>query len=304
MIDDYLKTHAERFEQELCELLRIPSVSADPGRRDDIAPGGRLGGRPVPRTRVRDRNHPDRRPSAGLRRVAARGRAPRPCWSTATTTSSRPSRWRNGPRRRSSRRVRDGCVFARGATDDKGQMFTHVKSAEAWIDAEGRLPVNLKYLIEGEEEVGSANLEQFVVDNAEKLACDCVVISDGAQFGAGPAGDHLRPAGNRLLRACAAAARIATCTRARSAARSPIRPTPWREMLAALIDEPRQDPGARLLRRRRAADGPRARADRPRCRSTRSDYCERDRRRRRSRARRATRRSNAAGPGRRSTSAA
>ena len=55
--------------------------------------------------------------------------------------------------------VRDGNLYARGATDDKGQMFTHVKSAEAWIKTAGRLPVNLKYVIEGEEEVGSANLD-------------------------------------------------------------------------------------------------------------------------------------------------
>ena len=55
---------------------------------------------------------------------------------------------------------RDGNLFARGATDDKGQMFTHLKSAEAWITIEGRLPVTLKFIIEGEEEVGSAAFKQ------------------------------------------------------------------------------------------------------------------------------------------------
>ena len=61
-------------------------------------------------------------------------------------------------------------------------MFTHLKSAEAWITVEGRLPINLKYMIEGEEEVGSHGLEQYLDKHADRLACDCVVISDGAQF--------------------------------------------------------------------------------------------------------------------------
>ena len=77
---------------------------------------------------------------------------------------------------------REGNLYARGATDDKGQMLTHVKSAEAWIRTEGRLPVHLKFIIEGEEEVGSQALEQFIAEHAERLACDCVVISDGGKF--------------------------------------------------------------------------------------------------------------------------
>jgi succinyl-diaminopimelate desuccinylase len=64
-------------------------------------------------------------------------------------------------------------------------MLTHVFSAQAWLQSEGRLPVNLKYLIEGEEEVGSAALSDFVAENTEKLACDCIVVSDSAQFGPG-----------------------------------------------------------------------------------------------------------------------
>jgi succinyl-diaminopimelate desuccinylase len=81
--------------------------------------------------------------------------------------------------------IRDGHVFARGALDDKGQVFTHIKSAEAWTTVEGRLPVNLKFLIEGEEEVGSNHLDTFIAENTERLACDCIVISDGSQFAPG-----------------------------------------------------------------------------------------------------------------------
>jgi succinyl-diaminopimelate desuccinylase len=61
-------------------------------------------------------------------------------------------------------------------------MLTHIKSAEAWLAVEGRLPLNLKFVIEGEEEVGSEALERFITKNADRLACDCIVISDGAQF--------------------------------------------------------------------------------------------------------------------------
>ena len=81
--------------------------------------------------------------------------------------------------------VRDGNIYARGATDDKGQMLTHVKSVQAWLAANEELPIQVKLLIEGEEEVGSENLEKFLTENTEKLACDCVVISDTAQFARG-----------------------------------------------------------------------------------------------------------------------
>jgi succinyl-diaminopimelate desuccinylase len=81
--------------------------------------------------------------------------------------------------------VRDGNIYARGATDDKGQMITHVKSVEAWMKAEGRLPIQVKFLIEGEEEVGSEQLTPYVQGNRQKLDCDCIVISDCCQFAPG-----------------------------------------------------------------------------------------------------------------------
>ena len=74
--------------------------------------------------------------------------------------------------------MRDGNLYARGATDVKGQMFTHLKAAEGWLKTAGRLPLNVKVLIEGEEEVGGANLETFVAENRARLACDYAVISD------------------------------------------------------------------------------------------------------------------------------
>ena len=81
--------------------------------------------------------------------------------------------------------VRDGKLFARGAVDDKGQLYIHVKAAEALLRERGALPVNLIVLAEGEEEVGSENLSEFVERNANLLACDAVVISDSAMFAPG-----------------------------------------------------------------------------------------------------------------------
>ncbi|MDP7162086.1 MAG: dipeptidase [Phycisphaerae bacterium] len=81
--------------------------------------------------------------------------------------------------------VRDGYLYARGADDDKGQFFTHLMAAEAWQRAGGGLPLNLKVFVEGEEEIGSPDLEAFVGAHADELAADAVVISDSSFFAAG-----------------------------------------------------------------------------------------------------------------------
>jgi acetylornithine deacetylase/succinyl-diaminopimelate desuccinylase-like protein len=81
--------------------------------------------------------------------------------------------------------VRDGEIYARGAADDKGQVFMHFKAVEAHLKQNGRLPVNMKFMIEGEEEVGSANLDEFVRAHKADLAADVVVISDSAMFAKG-----------------------------------------------------------------------------------------------------------------------
>ncbi|MCQ6282526.1 dipeptidase [Bacillus sp. EB600] len=74
--------------------------------------------------------------------------------------------------------IRDEKIFARGATDDKGQMFLHIKAVESLFESGEKLPVNIKFCIEGEEEIGSPNLPQFLSENKEKLSCDAVIISD------------------------------------------------------------------------------------------------------------------------------
>ena len=81
--------------------------------------------------------------------------------------------------------VRNGKIYARGATDDKGQMYMHIKSVEAYLKTMKKLPINVKFIIEGEEEIGSESLEKFINQNAKFLKCDAVLISDTALYGPG-----------------------------------------------------------------------------------------------------------------------
>jgi acetylornithine deacetylase/succinyl-diaminopimelate desuccinylase-like protein len=81
--------------------------------------------------------------------------------------------------------VRDNELFARGATDDKGQLFVHVKALEAHLRQTGTLPINVRVVFEGEEEIGSPNLDQFIRDHRGDLACDVVVVSDTGMFDKG-----------------------------------------------------------------------------------------------------------------------
>lgn len=81
--------------------------------------------------------------------------------------------------------IKDGKIFARGATDDKGQVFMHIKSVEAFFKVEGSLPLNVKFIIEGEEEIGSESLEPFINQHLDLLKCDTVLISDTALYDEG-----------------------------------------------------------------------------------------------------------------------
>ena len=81
--------------------------------------------------------------------------------------------------------IRDGEIYARGSADDKGQVFMHFKAIEAHLRQNGKLPVNMKIILEGEEEVGSVNLDNFIRDHKSELGADVVVISDSAMFARG-----------------------------------------------------------------------------------------------------------------------
>src|SRR5919205_2475353 len=81
--------------------------------------------------------------------------------------------------------VRDGEIYARGSADDKGQVFMHFKAIEAHLKQSGKLPVNIKVILEGEEEVGSENLDNVIHENKDLLKADVLVISDSPMFARG-----------------------------------------------------------------------------------------------------------------------
>jgi acetylornithine deacetylase/succinyl-diaminopimelate desuccinylase-like protein len=180
----YIDGRREAFVADLTELLRIPSVSADSAFAGDVRRAAEwlrshLAGLGLPAELIETGGHPvvyaETPPVPGKPVALVYGhydvQPPDPL-AEWTTPPFEPT-------------VRDGKVFARGATDDKGQMLTHVKSLQAWLAAGGALPMQVKLVIEGEEEVGSEHLERFLKQNAKRLACDCVVISDTSQFAPG-----------------------------------------------------------------------------------------------------------------------
>lgn len=183
-IDDYLDENKARFESELIELLKIPSVSADSRRKEDMLKAANwikaqfedlgLTTEIIP-TKGAPFVYAESPPVAGAPTVLVYGHydvQPADMKDGWTSDPFEPVR-------------RNGNLVARGATDDKGQLFTHIKSLEAVIKVFGKLPVQVKYLIEGEEEVGSANLYEQLPKLRDKLACDIVVISDTCQYGPG-----------------------------------------------------------------------------------------------------------------------
>jgi acetylornithine deacetylase/succinyl-diaminopimelate desuccinylase-like protein len=183
-LDQYIDSHRQAFVDDLSDLLRIESVSADSRHAADVRKAAdwmvkRFSDLGLDTELVETAGHPlviaESPPVPGKPIALVYGhydvQPPDPLdeW---TTPPFEPS-------------IRHGNIYARGATDDKGQMLTHVKSVEAWIKSGQTLPLQVKFLIEGEEEVGSANLEPFVAENRDRFACDCVVISDCGQFAPG-----------------------------------------------------------------------------------------------------------------------
>lgn len=186
-MDPVLKTiAADRATalEELKTFLRIPSVSGDPARQGEVRRAATWVAEYLKgiRCRVEVVETPGH-PIVYGEWTGAPGRPTLLMYGHYDVQPEDPvHEWTSPPFEPT---IRDGAIYARGAADDKGQVFIHLKAAAAWLKAEGRLPVNLKFLIEGEEEVGSAHLEPFVVERAERLKADAVVISDTAMLAKG-----------------------------------------------------------------------------------------------------------------------
>ncbi len=179
----YLDAHRGRFLDELLEWLRIPSVSADPKHKADVARAAEFVADQLRSAGAEEVTvHPtDGHPivtgecivDPGLPTVLVYGHYdvqppdPLELWDTEPFE----------PQIRKTDTHPDGAVYARGACDDKGQAYMHVKAFEAMRATTG-LPCNVRFLVEGEEEVGSVHLETFVKTHRDLLACDVVLISD------------------------------------------------------------------------------------------------------------------------------
>ncbi len=182
-IQSYISEHKDRFLNELIELLKIPSISADSAYKNDVLKTAdaikislekagcdaveicETDGYPIVYgEKIIDKNlptilvygHYDVQPADPIE-----------LWDSAPFE----------PIIKKTEKHPDGAIFARGACDDKGQMYMHVKAME-FMSSTNQLPCNVKFMIEGEEEIGSANLATFVKNNQEKLKNDVILISD------------------------------------------------------------------------------------------------------------------------------
>lgn len=179
--NDYQDQHKDRFLQELLELLRIPSVSARGEHREDMERCAKA----VQNSLL----------AAGCNKAVVYPTPGHPIvYGELMTDPEKPTvlvyghydvqpadpleLWHSGP---FEPVIKDGKIFARGACDDKGQFYMHVKALETMVKT-GSLPTNVKFLIEGEEEVGSPNLANFVKSNKALLDADVILISDTAMI--------------------------------------------------------------------------------------------------------------------------
>ena len=182
---EYIKQNQDRFLEELLDLLRIPSVSADSRYKDDMVKTAEflmsqclsMGLDHV--TKFETPGHPivfakkivdDNLPTVLIYgHYDVQPPDPLDLWDSPPFE----------PVVKKTQVHPEGAIFARGSCDDKGQVYMHVKALEAMLSC-GELPCNVKLLIEGEEEVGSDNLGDFCKENAELLSCDMVLVSDTA----------------------------------------------------------------------------------------------------------------------------
>ncbi|MBS1558736.1 MAG: dipeptidase [Bacteroidetes bacterium] len=177
MIREYIHTHQQRFLDELFELLRIPSVSADSRHQKDVRQAAEYVAAQLKKAGAdsvelcETKGHPivfgEKKINSSLPTVLVYGhydvQPPDPL-----------NLWTSPP---FEPVIKDGKIFARGACDDKGQVYMHLKAFETMMKL-NQLPCNIKFMIEGEEEVGSDNLGTFVKENNNKLKADVILISD------------------------------------------------------------------------------------------------------------------------------
>ncbi len=183
-LNNYLEKNDARIQEELFEFLRIPSVSARSEHNVDVARAATWLKECMEKSGMTARIYP----TAGHPIVVGEWRNA-PGAPTALVYGHydvQPAEpldlWTSPP---FEPEVRDGKFYGRGSVDDKGQLFLHVKAIEAHLATRSKLPLNIILIAEGEEEVGSANLEKFISENQDLLKSDVAVISDSSMFAPG-----------------------------------------------------------------------------------------------------------------------
>jgi acetylornithine deacetylase/succinyl-diaminopimelate desuccinylase-like protein len=184
-VDDYIEQNRSRILNELQEYLRIPSVSTLPAHKSDVLNAAEF---VAEKLRAAGLDNVRKIPTKGHPLIygewlRAPGKPTVLCYGHYDVQPPDPlNEWITPPFEPS---VRGEDIFARGAADDKGQMYVHIKAAEAMLALNQKLPVNVKFLIEGEEEIGGESVDEYVKHHATELACDVALVSDTHMFAPG-----------------------------------------------------------------------------------------------------------------------
>lgn len=184
-LDQYFSKNREKHLNELFEFLRIPSISSLSEHKEDIQKGANWLADALTKLKIENVtvDQTAGHPVVYGEWLHAEGKPTILFYGHYDVQPVDPlNLWESEP---FNPEIRDNKLFARGASDDKGQVFMHLKMIEALFATEGTLPVNVKFIYEGEEEIGSPNLPAYVEANKEKLKADLIVISDTGLYAPG-----------------------------------------------------------------------------------------------------------------------
>ncbi len=184
-IDKYFSENREKHLQELNEFLRIPSISSLSEHKEDVQSAAKWLATKLQQLNMENVSvdQTEGHPVVYGEWLHAEGKPTVLFYGHYDVQPVDPlNLWDSPP---FEPEIRDNKLFARGSSDDKGQVYMHLKTIEALFATAGTLPVNVKFIIEGEEEIGSPNLPKYVEENKEKLAADLILISDTGLYGPG-----------------------------------------------------------------------------------------------------------------------
>lgn len=184
-INQWVGDNAERLLEELFALIRIPSISTLPEHAGDVRRAAEFTAEALRAAGMENVEiiPTDRHPLIYADWLHAPGKPTVLCYGHYDVQPPDPLElWETPPFEPT---VRNGNIYARGAVDDKGQMYAHIKAIEALKALNGTFPLNLKFLIEGEEEIGGASIAKYVPEHKEKLKADVALVSDTALYAEG-----------------------------------------------------------------------------------------------------------------------